>query len=145
MTIRSNDRHHILRVASYVPAVFSKMWCLTTGPLIGISVFADVFPRDRTAGVSSMICTVTKKSKSLTYAVASSFVCPSPLAVMTVVGVSGYSNDFAVQLSSDLSCSTCALRLRNLPQMFFHLVSFKDGAVRLQTSEGEKNIALSSL
>ena len=36
------------------------------------------------AGVSSMICTVTKKSRSKTFTVASSFVCPSPLAVMTV-------------------------------------------------------------
>ena len=74
--------------------VFSMMWCLTTGPIIGISVFADVFPSDRTPGVSSMICTVTNKSKSLTYAVASSFDCCSPLAVRAVVGVSGCSNGF---------------------------------------------------
>ena len=48
---------------------------------------------------------------------------------------------FPVQLRSDLSCSTCAVRLRNLPHFFFHLVSFKDGAVRHQTSESEKNVA----
>ena len=72
------------------------MRCLTAGPLTGISVvFADFFQAIKTAGVSSKICTVTNKSKSLTYTVvASSFVCPSPLAVRTVVGVSGYSDDF---------------------------------------------------
>ena len=52
---------------------------------------------------------------------------------------------YPVQLSSDISCSTCALRLQSLPQIVFHLVSFKDGAVRRQTSEGEKNVALSFL
>ena len=122
------------------------MWCLTTGPLIGISVvFADVFPSDRTAGVYSKICTGTNKSKSSTYTVASSVVCPSPLAVRTVVGSFWILERFPVPVSSDLSCSECALRLRNLPQFVFHLVSFEDGAVRHQTSEGEKNVALSFL
>ena len=114
------------------------MWCATTGLVKGISViFADVFPSDRTAGVSSMICTVTNKSKSLTYAVASSFACLSPLAVRNRCWSFWILERFPVQLSSDLSCSACALRLRSLPQIVFHLVSSKDGAVRHQSSEGE--------
>ena len=43
------------------------------------------FPRERTAGVSSRSITVTNKSNSVTYTVASSLVCTSPLAVITVV------------------------------------------------------------
>ena len=42
-------------------------------------------PNDRTAGVSSSICTITKRWRSWTYTCASSFVCTSPLAVITVV------------------------------------------------------------
>ena len=38
------------------------------------------FPRERTAGVSSRSTTVTNKANSLTYTVASSLVCTSPLA-----------------------------------------------------------------
>ena len=46
------------------------------------------FPSKKTAGVSSRSFTVTNKSNSLTYTIASSFVCTSPMAVTTVVGLS---------------------------------------------------------
>ena len=46
-----------------------------------------VFPSERTASVSSRSITVTNKSNSLTYTVASPFVSTSPLAVTTVVGL----------------------------------------------------------
>ena len=46
-----------------------------------------VFPSERTAGVSSRSITVTNKSNSWTHTVASSLVCTSPLAVITVVGL----------------------------------------------------------
>ena len=45
------------------------------------------FPSVRTAGESSRSFTVTNKSNSLTHTVASSFVCTSPLAGTTVVGL----------------------------------------------------------
>ena len=45
------------------------------------------FPRERTGGVSSRSITVTNKSNSLTCTVASSLVCTSPWAVITVVGL----------------------------------------------------------
>ena len=41
---------------------------------------------ERTAGVSSRSITVTNKSNSLTFSAASSLVCTSPLAVITVAG-----------------------------------------------------------
>ena len=146
LAIRNNDRHVNSQCCIVCSCLFSKMWCLTTGPMIGISVvFANVFPSDRTAGVSSMICTVTNKSKSLTYAVAFLICLPFSVGCYDRGWVFWIHERFPVPLRRDLSCSACALRLRNLPQMFFHLVSFKDGAVRLQTSEGEKNAALSFL
>ena len=42
---------------------------------------------ERTVGVSARSITITKRSNSLTYTVASSLVCTSPLAVITVVGL----------------------------------------------------------
>ena len=45
------------------------------------------FTKERTAGVSSRNITLTNKSNCLTYTVASSLVCTSPLAVITVVGL----------------------------------------------------------
>ena len=45
------------------------------------------FPKERTAGVSSRSITLTSKSNCLTCTVASSLVCTSPLAVITVVGI----------------------------------------------------------
>ena len=46
----------------------------------------QILPSERTAGVFSRSITVTNKSNSLTYIVASSFVSTLPLAVTTVVG-----------------------------------------------------------
>ena len=65
-----------------VLAIFNEVWWLTSeNPWSSQS-----FPSDKTAGVSSGSLTVTKKSYSLTYTVASSFDCTSPLAVAIVVG-----------------------------------------------------------
>ena len=49
--------------------------------------FSQSFPSERTAGVSSRRFTVTNRSNSLTFTVASSFVCTSPLVATTVVGL----------------------------------------------------------
>ena len=48
---------------------------------------SQTFPSDSTAGVSSRSFTDKNKSISLTKTVGSSFVCTSPLAVITVVGL----------------------------------------------------------
>ena len=50
---------------------------------------SQIFPSDRTAGVSSSNCIVTKWSKSWAYTCASSFVCTSPLGRNHHCGVPG--------------------------------------------------------
>ena len=59
-------------------------------PLVHWSLYpnsSQSFPSGRTAGVFSRSITVTNKSNSRMYTVASCFVCTSPLAVTTVVGL----------------------------------------------------------
>ena len=63
------------------------MWFLTVDPLIRISVFIAKLPSDKTAGVFSRTFIVKDISNSLTYTVASSCVCTSPVAVPTIVGL----------------------------------------------------------
>ena len=90
-----------------------------------------------TADVSSRICTVTNKSKSLTYAVASSFVCTAPLAVKNVVVTVSSSAEFRSSLLS--MCIEAPASTTNSPSSGL----VEDGAGGHQTSEGEKNVALS--
>ena len=72
---------------------------LTIDPFIGISVFIAMLPGDSTAGVLSRTSIVKNISNYLTYIVASSCVCTSPLAVMTIVGL----HDFVkVSISASL-------------------------------------------
>ena len=54
---------------------------VTVDPLIRVSMFIASFPSDKTAGVFSRTFIVMILSNSLTYTVASSCVCTSPLAV----------------------------------------------------------------
>ena len=63
------------------------MWFLTVDPLIRICVFIAKFLSDKTADVFSRTFIVKNISNSLTHTVASSCVCTSPLAVMTIVGL----------------------------------------------------------
>ena len=62
---------------------------LTAGPVVCIlwPWSSQSFSKERTAGVSSRNISLIKKSNCLTYIVASSLVCTSPLAVITVVGI----------------------------------------------------------
>ena len=69
---------------------------LTVDPLVGIHVFIrKAFPSDNTAGVLSRTFIVKNISNSLTYTIASSCVCTSPLAVMTIVGLHDFVKLFA--------------------------------------------------
>ena len=63
------------------------MWFLTADPMVCIPRSLQSFPKERTAGVCSRGITLTNKSNCLTSNVASSLVCTSPLAVITVVGL----------------------------------------------------------
>ena len=100
-------------------ALFHEEWKLTTGPLVIISVFfAQFFPSESTAGVSSKRFTVTNNSSSSTYTAVSSFVHTPPLAAITITGVLetpkvSNSEEFCPFLSA------CALMLQNLPQILF--------------------------
>ena len=120
-------------------AVWNKVRLLITSPLIGISViFAE---SSRTAGVSSRICTVTNESRSWTYAVASSFVCTSPLAVITAVGFL----DTRIVSSSTEFRSFLLRMCIEAPESTTNSPSsgvVKDGAGRHQSSESDKNATL---
>ena len=63
-------------------ALFGEMWFLTACPLEGIPVILAELPERKNFGSS-----FKKQSNSLTYTVASSLVCTSLLAVITVVGL----------------------------------------------------------
>ena len=92
--------------------------------------------------MSARICTVTKRSRSWTYTVASSFVCTSPLAVITVVGLLDFRR---VCSSAELKSFLLSMYI-DAPESTANSLSssfFKDGAGNDQTSEGEKNVALS--
>ena len=89
----------VRRVAVDLFAIFDEMWFLTTGPMVVVPWSSQSFPSERTPGVSSRSITVTSKSNSRTYTVASSFVSTSPLAVATVVG---FLETFAVSKSAEL-------------------------------------------
>ena len=54
---------------------------------MSIQFSSQSFPSDKTAGVSSRTFIVKNIPNYLTYTVASSCVCTSPLAVKTVVGL----------------------------------------------------------
>ena len=89
LTILGQRSVHPFPCRVVISVVSNKVWFLTTGPLIGTSVVFAELSCERTACVSSR-SHEKKKTRSSTYTVASSFVCTSPLAVIPVVGFSGY-------------------------------------------------------
>ena len=99
------------------------------------------FPSDKTAGISSRTFKVKNISNSLTYTLASSCVCTSPLAVVTVVGLHDFVKvsipasfkSFLLILCIDAPESTTNSRSSGL---------MVDGAGRHLFSEGEKKVAL---
>ena len=89
--------------------------------------FAQSFPNESTAEVFRRSMTLTNKSNSLTYTVASSLVCTSPLAVITVVG---FLDIFMVFNSAELrsfSLIICTLAPESTTN-FFSSGSFVDTA-----------------
>ena len=90
------------------PSLFkSGFWPLTHSQEYPWS--SQSFLKDRTAGVSSSNCTVTKRSRSWTYTCASSFVCNSPLAVTPTVGFLDLSKVSSSPELKPFFCSACAL------------------------------------
>ena len=75
-----------------IGTLFSVLHCIRIlfelrSTRMSIRCSSQSFPSDKTAGVSSRTFIVKNVSNSLTYTVASSCVCPAPLAVITVVGL----------------------------------------------------------
>ena len=99
------------------------------------------FPSDNTAGVLSRTFKVKKISNSLTYKIASSCVCTSPLAVMTIVGL----HDLVkISISASLK-SFLLIMCIDAPESStnFRSSSLRFDAGRHLFSEGDKNVALS--
>ena len=86
-------------------------------------------------------CTVTNKSRSLTYNVASSFVFTSPFAVVTFVVVL---DTRTVSSSAEFKSFLLVVCMKAPESAIKHLFSvlIDDGAGRQHSSEGEKNVAL---
>ena len=92
--------------------------------------------------VSSRSITVTNKSNSLTYTVASSLVCTSPLAVITVVG---FLDILMVSNSAELrSCLlTICIPVSESTTNYLSSGSFVDAAGSTHSSAGKWNVTLS--
>ena len=120
-------------------------WGVFFWPLVQLYVCpwsSQTFPRERTAGVSFRSITLKNKSNSLTYTVASSRVCTSPLAVISLVGL----------LDVLMVSNSAELRSRLLticipaPESTTNSLSsdsFVDAAGSTHSSAGTKNVALS--
>ena len=135
------NRNEVLSVALYPNPVFNEMWFLTIDPFIRISVFIAKLSKRQTAGVFSRTFIVKNMSNSLTYTVASSCVCTSPLAVMTIAGL----HDF-VKISISASRKSFLLIICiDAPESTTNSLSssLRVGAGKHLFSEGEKNVALS--
>ena len=120
--------------------LLNEMWFLTIDPFIGISVFiAKLGKRQYCWRVFEDF--QLRMSNSLTYTVASSCVCTSPLAVMTIVGL----HDF-IKVSISASFKSFLLIICiDAPESTtnFRSSGFRVDAGRHLFSEGEKNVALS--
>ena len=99
------------------------------------------FPSDNTAGVFSRTFIVKNISNSLTYTIASSCVCTSPLAITTIVGL----HDFVkVSISASLKSFLLIICI-DAPES---TTNSRSSGLRVDAgkhlfSEGEKNVALS--
>ena len=117
------------------------MWFLTIDPFVGI----PVFHRKAFRAIILLECyrglSVKNISNSLTYTVASSCVCTSPLAGMTIVGL----HDFVkVSISASLK-SFLLIMCIDAPESTTNSLSsgLRLDASRHVFSDGEKNVALS--
>ena len=96
-------------------------------------------PSEKTAGVSSKTFIVRNISNSLTYTIASSCVCTSPLAVMTIVGL----HDFVkVSISAEFVLFADHVHRRSGVDNKFSFLRFKIWCRQALFSEDEKNAAL---
>ena len=122
--VRNHDRNEVLGIARYSNPVFDEIcgfWPLIHSKEYPFS--SQSFPSDNTAGVFSRTFIVKNISNSLTYTIASSCVCTSPLAVMTIVGLHELRQSIHFSFTSGPFCWSCALTLRSPQQTLFPQVS----------------------
>ena len=84
--IRDYEGYIVWKIANNSLAIFGEMCFLTAGPGIGFPMILAELPETKNCANFSRSITVTNKSNSLTFSVASFLVCTSPLAV-TVAGL----------------------------------------------------------
>ena len=139
---RDNKWHVVRYFAIDSFAFFGEMWFLTTGPLVSIPIIFAELPEWKNCGCFLRSITVANESNSLTYTVASSLVCTSPLAVITVVGLL----DILMLSNSAESRSLLLTICRLAPESSTNSLSsgcLVDAAGKIHSSEGEWNVALS--
>ena len=125
----------IIRIPSFMRCGFWPLIHSWEYPFLSQS-----FPSDNTAGVLSRTVKVKNFSYSLTYTIASSCVCTSPLAVMTIVGL----HDFVkVSISASLQ-SFLLIMCIDAPESTTNSRSsnFRVDASKHLFSDAVKNVAL---
>ena len=139
---KNHDRNEVLRVTLYSNTVF--LWDVgfdNCSIRKNNRVYRKAFRTIRLLACFRGLFVVKNISNSLTYTVASSFVCTSPFAVMTVVGL----HDFVkVSISAEFK-SFLLIMCIDAPESTTNARSSGlrfDGAGRHQFSEGQKNDAL---
>ena len=140
LTSLNHDRNEVLRIANYPNPVFNEMWFLTIDPFVGIPVFITKLSERQYCWRVFEDFHSQEKTNSLTYTIASSCVCTSPLAVMTVVGL----HDFVkVSISVPLK-SFLLIMCIDAPESTTNSLSsgLRVDAGRHLFSEGEKDVAL---
>ena len=117
------------------------MWFLTIDPFVGIPVFIARLSERQYCWRVFEVFIVKNTSNSLTYTVASSCVCTSPLAVQTFVGLHVF---VKVSISAFLK-SFLLIVCVDAPESTTNSLSsgFRVDAGKHLFSEGEKNVALS--
>ena len=122
--------------------IFGRSWSFAVFHSYEHPCSEQSLPSDRTACVSSSNCTVTNRSRSWTYTCASSFVCTSPLAVTTVVGVLDLRK---VSIASELKSFLLSMCIE-APESTTNIRSavFLETSTGASISTGESNVALSS-
>ena len=129
------------RIAYYPNSVFNEMWFLTIDPFVGITVFIAKLSKRQYCWRVFEDFHRQEYIHSLTYTIASSCVCTSPLAVMTIGGL----HDFVKVSISALLKSFWLIMCIDAPES---TTNSRPSGVRVDAgrhlfSEGEKNVALS--
>ena len=133
------------RVAKDSSVIFYELWFLTTEPHIGISVICTEFFQVRELPVYLRQALLSRINPiPLTYTVASSFVCTSPLTVTTVVGLFRNPQRFPLRLSSNPFLPSMCIDAPESTKNYLSSGFIADDAGRHQTSAGEKKVAWSS-